>query len=86
MEQDAAPAGGRRTLLPHSGGPGQPSDPTMRVCLRWLDVTRTMAGESWPGRVGLKPPVAASGSTAPGSEIAAVARREAPHLGNKVRT
>jgi hypothetical protein len=24
MEQDAAPAGGRRTLLPHSGGAGVP--------------------------------------------------------------
>ncbi len=52
MGQDAAPAGGRRTLLPHSGGPGQPSDPTMRVCLQWLDVTRTRDGESRPGRVG----------------------------------
>ena len=24
-------------VTPSPGGPGQPSDPTMRVCLQWLD-------------------------------------------------
>ena len=34
------------------GGPGQPSGPTTRACLQWLDVTRTREGESPPGREG----------------------------------
>ena len=37
MEQDAAPAGGRRTLLPHSGGAGAPPGTTKSPCEELAD-------------------------------------------------
>ena len=75
-----APCGARAGCLARirPGGPGQPSGPTMRACLQWLDVTRTRDGESRPGRVVQLLPVAASGSTAPGQKSPPMERREAP--------
>ena len=37
MEPDAAPAGGRRTLLPHPGGAGAPPGTTMSPCEELAD-------------------------------------------------
>ena len=42
-----------------SGGLGEPSDPTMGVCLRWLDADRTNVGESLRDQGGQKAPVRA---------------------------
>ncbi len=66
-------------VTPSPGGPGQPSAGIMTGCLRWLDAAGTKGGGSCPDRGPGSGPVA-PGSTAPGTEIAAVARREAPRL------
>jgi hypothetical protein len=36
-------------VTPFSGGPGQPSGPTRRVCLQWLDAAAMKGGGSCPG-------------------------------------
>jgi len=72
------PRAGLVTPLP--GGPGQPSGPTMRACLKWLDVVATKGGGSRPDRRAEIPAGSLPGSTAPGTEIAAkVERRTATH-------
>ncbi len=53
VEQGAAPAGGRRTLLPHSGGAGAPPGGTKAPCQELADdellpVERIM-GKARPG-------------------------------------
>ena len=65
---DAAPAVGRRTLLPVPGGPGQPSGPTMRVCPQGLDDggRRKAAGSRLDGTPHKGVPVMPPGSTAYG--------------------
>jgi hypothetical protein len=68
----------RARLVPsHPGGLGQPSGPTMGICLEWLDAVRMKAGESRPDR-GPRRASSAPGSTAPGTEKPRVERREAP--------
>ena len=61
----------------HSGGPGQPSGPTMGVCLQWLDAAGTKGGGSHPDggpeRLSFPP-----GSYGAGDRKAAMERREAP--------
>ena len=46
MEQDAAPAGGRRTLLPHSGAAGAPPGGTTTPCEELADGGRQCPSES----------------------------------------
>ena len=65
-----------RLVTAAPGGLGSPSAPTMGGCLQWLDAARTKGGESCLDRGARRPP-SAPGSTAPGTEIAAVERREA---------
>ena len=86
VEQGAAPAGRRRTLLLHSGGPGNPFGRHYGRSARsfaGLDnlpkgssgqsVTRPKGGGAKLSEPGLKP-----GNAGPGTEIAAMERREAP--------
>jgi len=65
---------GRRLLLRFviatPGGCGQPSVPTTRDCLQWLDAARMNAGESLRDQAAFEPP-SAPGSTAPPPKIAA---------------
>jgi hypothetical protein len=55
---------------------GEPSDPTMRVCLRWLDADRTNGGGSCRDQGG-RSPLSGPGSTVPRCKVAAAKRREA---------
>ncbi len=66
-------ARGRRQTQPlRSGGPGQPSAPTMRGCLQWLDARDTKGGGSRPdGKARKAFPVHPRGSTAYGDRKAA---------------
>ena len=70
--------GGRIPALP--GGPGWPSDPTTGVCLGWLDADSERRGN--PAGVISSEVTCWPGSTALGSENAAVARREATRPGS----
>jgi hypothetical protein len=72
-------------VTPLPGGPGKPSDPTMGVCLEWLDAVRTKAGESRPDR-GARALRLHPEATVPGTEIAAMERRGARTLRQRVRT
>jgi hypothetical protein len=56
------------------GGLGSPSAGITTGCLQWLDAARMKGGESCPDRAGRSPP-SAPGSTAPGTEIAAMERK-----------
>ena len=70
MEQDVAPARGRRTLLPLPGGAGAP-------------LAGTMTRREELADTGANAPVE---SAARRRKDAAMARREAPHLREKVCT
>ena len=79
------PAGNRRLVrrpragfvTPPPGDPGPPSAPTKRGCLQWLHAARTKAERKLAGSGARKVP-SAPGRMTPGTEIAAMERREAP--------
>ena len=69
----AAPAG--RSVKPALGGPGCPSAPTMRGCLRWLDEAALGAAKAAPTRQGPKGrPIGPSG----GPHASRAARKHGP--------
>ena len=70
----------------HPGGPGSPSVPTTRDCPQGLDAARTKAGESLPDRVSESRPGPRPEATVPGTEIAAMERREGVRPSPRTRT
>jgi hypothetical protein len=90
---DAAPAGGRRTLLPHSGGAGAQPGGTMTPCEELADggplrLARGSKDKAAQKAASVSEPEAgrngASESAARRRNDVAMARREAPHLRKKV--
>src|ERR1019366_4226212 len=70
-------------VTPLPGGLGSPSVPTKRDCLQWLDAARTKGGESCPDQGGGSFP-SAPGSYGPGDRKAAMERRTARTLSQRV--
>src|SRR5664280_32347 len=70
-------------VTPPPGGLGSPSVPTKRDCLQWLDAARTKGGESCPDQGGGSFP-SAPGSYGPGDRKAAMERRSARTLSQRV--
>ena len=73
-------------VTPPPGGPGQPSGPTTRVCLQWLDVAGGEGRREPPGWKGPPAfPVARPEARPTGTEIAAMERRTATRFRQSAR-
>ena len=91
---DVAPAGGGKHATPAPGRPREPIgghyDPSARNSLDWEWTNGCRTAATSPARKGVtaRPagPLHTPGSSDPGTEIAAMERREALHTGNGVRT